>query len=132
MQNFVYEKIDVMSDQNKKFSVNGLNNFKNKMPKSINPSSKSCLLPQCSTCYWVYWIFAIVVLVIFLYWLFLVTTFGKGYEYRDFMNQKLFNVPFLENCCSSWPLSHFLLFFILGFVFPGCLILLIIAGVYGN
>ena len=36
------------------------------------------------------------------------------YVYNDPMNVKLFDLPFVENCCSSWPVSHFLFFLVIG------------------
>ena len=119
-----------MDIQNKNFWVDGLNNFKNTMPKPINPNSKSCVLPQCSSCYWVYWIFLLVIILIFVHWFFLSKTFGKEYKCKDLLNHKIVDRQTLgKDCCSGWLLSHFVLFFILGFFFPDCIALLIIAGV---
>lgn len=114
----------------KNFLINGLDNFKNKMPKIANPKSKSCLLPQCDNCFWVYWIFLLVIVLIFIHWFFLSKTFGKEYKCKDLLNHKLIDRQTLgKDCCSGWLLSHFVLFFILGFFFPDCIVLLIIAGV---
>ena len=46
----------------------------------------------------------------------------------DFLNYRIFNMK-NTNCCSMWPISHFLLYFILGIFFPECGIPLIIFGV---
>jgi hypothetical protein len=107
---------------------NKLNNFQNKLPNCLNPNSGSCKLPQCQNCWGVYWIFLIVVIIILIYALILRLLYGKGMVYYDNMNKKLFTIP-RTSCCSSWPISHLILFFILGFIFPDCLIIIIIAGV---
>ena len=38
---------------------------------------------------------------------------------NDPLNKKVINAPFLgKNCCSWWPLSHFIAFFIFGYIWP--------------
>lgn len=75
----------------------------------------------------------IIVIIMVLYWV-LMNIVLKGskfsVEQKDFMNKKIFNLDFFgESCCSYWALSHFVLFFILGFLFPQCHMLLFVAGV---
>ena len=37
----------------------------------------------------------------------------------DFLNKKIINIElFNKPCCSWWPVSHFILYFILGFLYP--------------
>jgi hypothetical protein len=79
-----------------------------------------CILPQCKKCGGVYKIFAITVATIFIYWLFLLHTNKNSIPENDIMNRIIFEFPYLENCCSMWPLSHFILFLIIGFLFPDC------------
>lgn len=77
-------------------------------------------------------IFIGVVILIVLYWMFLLSTNG-WVEHKavlsDPMNYIAFNFPFLEQCCSWWPISHFILFFIIGLLFPGCDYFAILAGI---
>ena len=47
----------------------------------------------------------------------------------DVMNFKVFQINALDKCCSMWPISHFILFFILGLLFPDCPIV-IVAGIF--
>jgi hypothetical protein len=41
----------------------------------------------------------------------------------------MFDFPYLENCCSLWPISHGILFFIIGILFPDCDIIAIGGGI---
>lgn len=93
-------------------------------------SSMVCRLPWGNKCLGVYIIFGIVVILIVLYWMYLAIRYGfESTVYHDFMNRKVFDLPWLENCCSWWPLSHFIVFFILGVFFPSCDVLVIGAGI---
>lgn len=48
----------------------------------------------------------------------------------DPMNELLFNEEFMgSRCCSSWPLSHFIFFAVLGVFFPTCGIVVNIMGI---
>ena len=48
----------------------------------------------------------------------------------DVMNRRVFNLNvFNSSCCSWWPISHFLFFMVLGFLFPSCDIPVISAGI---
>lgn len=69
--------------------------------------------------------------MIILYW-FLLLSIHKTEENAveaDFMNQIVFDAAFLENCCSWWPISHFILFTVVGFLFPECDVMAILAGI---
>ncbi len=74
-------------------------------------------------------ILILVALVIGIYWLYLKNQYGSKMVYGDFMNEKVIDLPFLENCCSWWPISHFILNAILGFFFPQCAVLIIGLGI---
>jgi hypothetical protein len=75
-------------------------------------------------------VFAVVIVLIFLKWAYLRETVGEDrIVYADPMNEKVVDVPFLENCCSWWPISHLILFFFLGYFFPECWLYLIAFGV---
>lgn len=97
--------------------------------ESVTPGNPKCKLPYCKKCEGVYKILAFVVLVIFVYAIFLAVVYGQNKTQKDFMNVKVFDMPSLENCCSLWPLSHLILFFILGFLYPDCGILIISLGI---
>lgn len=59
----------------------------------------------------------VIILIIVSYWIFLRLTYASPVN-GDFMNVRIFNVPQLENCCSWWPVSHVVLFGILGALYP--------------
>lgn len=96
------------------------------MPKSINPQYISCKLPGCRSCFGVYWIFLLIILMIFLHWIILAANYGKNYKSGDILNRKIITIANID--LSGWTISHFVLFFILGFLFPNCLMILVIAG----
>ncbi len=75
-------------------------------------------------------IMGVLVILIWIYG-FALRVYGKGLRAPyDILNKKLFSWKlFGDSCCSFWPISHFILFFILGAIWPGCHILLLIAGV---
>lgn len=77
-------------------------------------------LPLWSSCSGVYKVFLFLVLIICAYWLVLRIAYGDSVVDNDPMNKIVFKVPFLENCCSWWPISHFVVFFIIGVLFPNC------------
>lgn len=102
------------------------------MLSKIDPNSPSCILPQCKKCKGAYKVLVWMWMLIVFYFFFLSSSFGgriKRIVTNDFMNVKLFDFPLLENCCSVWPLSHFVFFFILGLLFPDCDIPIIGLGV---
>lgn len=87
-------------------------------------------LPYYNQCKWAYAFLITLVFLIGLYSLFLIRMFGyENMSQYDFLNKKVFSIPFLENCCSWWPLSHLFVFFILGFFFPNCGVAVIGAGI---
>lgn len=83
--------------------------------KSLN---MDCCKPAMKT-------FAVIVLIIGVYSIILVRT-----KSMDFMNKKFVDITlFNEPCCSLWAVSHFVLYFVLGIMFPNCQVLFIIMGV---
>ncbi len=81
----------------------------------------------------IYKILPAVAAVVIVYFFILRLKFGvnspNGVIYNDFMNVKVFDFPMLgEPCCSWWPISHFVLFFILGYLYPSCGIVLMVLG----
>ena len=57
--------------------------------------------------------------------------FTKGDDWiaQDPFNKKIIDWPLLENCCSWWPILHFIGFALLGWLFPNCWGLLFIGGI---
>lgn len=47
---------------------------------------------------------------------------------KDPLNYKALELKWLENCCSWWPITHFIVFFILGYYYPKCESMLFILG----
>jgi hypothetical protein len=78
-----------------------------------------------------YKLFLLSVALIIGYWLFLLGTYSSETDaiYADPLNKIVFGVPAIENCCSWWPISHFILFFIIGLLFPDCGCIAIISGI---
>lgn len=95
--------------------------------------ARKCKLPYCDKCNGIYKLLVIVVFVIILYFIFLSRFFEKGNpSSNDVLNKKLIDLSFLpgmDGCCSFWPISHFILYFILGLLFPDCFVILMLMGV---
>lgn len=89
---------------------------------------------ECCSCKKAYYTLGFVVLIIVVYFisLRLISISNPelgGVTQIDIMNRKVFNFDILENCCSWWPISHFILFFILGVFFPQCWLQILSLGV---
>lgn len=93
--------------------------------------SCSSKLPFGCKCKGAYIIFGIMIVIIIIYWIILMALKNNNGAIieTDFMNHKVIDLPGLENCCSWWPISHFILFLILGILFPECDVLIITAGI---
>lgn len=94
-------------------------------------------IPYIDTCKYVYVLFTMSVILIFIYWCFLLLysnndddNIAKNIARKDIFNVKLFSLPFFDNCCSAWPLSHVVLYFIVGFLAPDCWKLTFILGIF--
>lgn len=88
---------------------------------------KVCITGHCKKTWKV---FAVIITMIVLYFIALRLFFTESeVPHNDFMNRKIIDIPQLENCCSWWAVSHFVLFFFLGLVFPQCDVLVISAGI---
>ena len=69
-------------------------------------------------------------LIIMTYGLIMKALFKGDMILKDFMNYKLFDLKiFGARCCSLWPFSHLVLYAVLAFIFPDCLIVLFVIGV---
>lgn len=88
-------------------------------------------IPYSEKCGGSYKIMVVIVCMIVLYWVIMMSISpNKHISELDFMNHKLIDTDnYFGKCCSAWPFSHFVLFFILGLLFPDCDIPVIIAGV---
>ena len=60
------------------------------------------------------------IIFIWLYWYILKQKYGTtDLAKNDILNKKVFELPCIsETCCSSWKILHFLLFMIVGFLYP--------------
>lgn len=96
----------------------------------FHTTDEKCKLPFCEDCGGAFKILLIIFMVIIFYFFFLRSSFEeKEIVKNDIFNRKIFDIPWLENCCSFWPVSHFILFFILGLLFPNCDVPLISLGI---
>ncbi|MEK6266419.1 MAG: hypothetical protein N2B06_16865 [Clostridium sp.] len=67
---------------------------------------------------------------IIIYFAILSSKYGSKEMYKyDFMNKKLIDLPITKNCCSAWPLSHFVAFTIYSIIWPQHRFLLFSLGV---
>ena len=56
---------------------------------------------------------------IFVYFKYLEKTYKKNYVKHDPLNKQIIDMPIIsKNCCSWWPISHFILFAICSFIWP--------------
>jgi hypothetical protein len=54
-----------------------------------------------------------------IYFLFLRKKFNGKVSSNDALNRKVIDIPGLgKNCCSWWPISHFVFFFLLSYTWP--------------
>jgi hypothetical protein len=74
-----------------------------------------------SNCIWIWFIMLLVVTFITQYYLYVNINTDK-------LNYIIFETGF-DNCCSTWPILHLLLYLILGFVWPDCWVQLWLMGV---
>lgn len=79
-------------------------------------------------CGGVYVIFLVVILAIFFYWALMVWVMKKDMVHNDVMNQKVFTMNVFPGCCSWWPVTHFILFFIIGLFYPNCGVVAMVGG----
>lgn len=87
-------------------------------------------LPYYTCCSGAYYILISIVILILLYWLALMLVYGyRNVTKRDMLNKRVITITQVNQCCSWWPISHFILFMILGFLFPTCDVLIIGAGI---
>ncbi len=81
-----------------------------------------------SNCAGSYRVFAVIITIIIVYFFIIKQAFGYKFPQHDYLNNII-----LENSVfgsiSWWPISHFILFFILGILFPDCDVIVITAGI---
>jgi len=68
--------------------------------------------------------------IIMLYFLFLRKKFNGKVTTNDALNRKITDIPGLgKNCCSWWPISHFVFFFLLSYKWPQYWLHLVLLGI---
>ena len=56
---------------------------------------------------------------VYIYFKYLEKTYKKDYVHHDPLNKQIVDIPLIsKNCCSLWPISHFVLFGIYGYIWP--------------
>lgn len=79
----------------------------------ISEGNKKCLK--------MYNIFIPIVIIIVIYYVYMRAVYKEQeVPHNDMMNVKIIDLPILENCCSMWPISHLILFTIIGYLYPTC------------
>lgn len=93
-------------------------------------NSEKCTLPYSGDCLGAYQLMFLVAMFCFVYYIFMKKYYGgdKQVAENDMMNRKVFECGVFENCCSMWPISHFIFFMILGFLYPKCWVPILILG----
>lgn len=68
-------------------------------------------------------------IIIVIYFIILCKMYGENVVYKDVLNKKVLTLPFINFDCSWWPVSHFLLYGILGYYYPEQYLLILSIGV---
>jgi hypothetical protein len=86
----------------------------------LDPNSEKCKLPRCKKAAGIYKVLLLVICFIFLYNIILYAICGdlRAVPSKDPWNRILFKIPVVDWNFSTWPLTHFLCFFVLGLLFP--------------
>lgn len=79
---------------------------------------------ECSSSLWIFVLFGVVIVIYYG----IKKLGGENIIETDPFNEKLIHVPGLGDL-SGWRISHLVLFFIIGFMFPGCDVLAITSGI---
>ena len=70
-------------------------------------------------------------LSIYIYFKYLEKVYKKDYVQHDPLNKQIIDIPLIsKNCCSWWPVSHFILFCIYSFIWPQYSWILFLYGVF--
>ena len=68
---------------------------------------------------------------VFVYFQYLGYKYNNNIVNNDPLNKKLVNIPFIsKNCCSMWPISHFIAFALFGYIWPQYVWTLFILGIF--
>lgn len=70
----------------------------------------------------------IISIIIGIYHIILYNRYGKYLIYHDISNKKI-KIPLININISGWTISHFIFYFILWFIFPKCIYIIIIIGI---
>lgn len=71
-----------------------------------------------SNCKGIYFFLIYLLIIVVIYYV-ITFLFFKKFSHRDYLNQTIYQSPCLGKI-SWWPISHFVLYFILGLLFPFC------------
>lgn len=71
----------------------------------------------------------VIAILIGIYHKILVNKYNKNMIYFDILNKKI-NIPVININISGWTLSHLIFYFILGLIFPKCIYIIIIIGIF--
>ena len=56
---------------------------------------------------------------VYVYFKYLEKSYGKDYIHYDPLNKQIIDIPLIgKNCCSLWPISHFILFAVYSYIWP--------------
>ena len=92
--------------------------------KTYLKGMRDLVLPhRCKT---LYMFFGIALALCFIYYI-IIAYILKTSQKNDIMNRTVFTLN--GKAYSWWPISHFILFYIIGFLFPSCTIMAILAGI---
>lgn len=87
-------------------------------------------LPDSSKCSGAYLVLFGIAILIGIYWVIMLLIYGySDMVNHDPLNVKVMDVPMFPRGLSVWPISHYILFLILGILFPHCDIIIIGAGI---
>lgn len=87
-------------------------------------------LPDSFKCSGAYLVLFGIVILIGIYWVIMIMIYGYSEMVNyDPLNVKIMDAPMFNRGLSMWPLTHFLLFLLLGILFPHCDVIIIGAGI---
>lgn len=81
-----------------------------------------------SNCGQIYKIYIFIFIFIIVYHFILRSLFNDQISSNDVFNKNILKLPLMGEV-SWWPLSHFILYFIFGLIFPDCFIIAMVTGV---
>ena len=126
--------VRILSLRNKEMSgCEGCSNcegqhWESKLPSLIQ--SITMKLPDSFKCSGAYLVLIGIAILIGIYWLVLMLLYGYSEMVNhDPLNVKVMDMPMFSRGISWWPITHYILFLILGILFPHCDVIIIGAGI---